>query len=289
MDTRTITACLVSNSPANGFVDVIIREPFDQQNLLIRSKKFFHIDANIKECRITLSHTEEQNDQFQLMILYDHELHRKHNCPYLAYKFIDKSNVDDLGREDYMVVMKAIDIITSVSTVLFLLAQLSFWVEEVHLRGMRTMDTNVDSKEYEEHKVLFSSEEDMKSHEQRMQDEKQNIAVKVTLDGFPDGRDDTWTTFGTGEVIKQKPQTEPDYGRVVMVLKKSEDNGRKQLESLDNFGQQWLGDVFNLWTKIEVSSSHFVMGVNFRFPEASKWRTQLEILAIAVSLILNHT
>ncbi|KAG2133026.1 hypothetical protein DEU56DRAFT_757245 [Suillus clintonianus] len=110
MDTRTITACLVSNSPANGFVDVIIREPFDRQNLLIRSKKFFHVDANIKECRITLSHTEEQNNHFQLMILYDHELHGKHNCPYLAYKFIDKSNVDDLGREDYMVVMKAIDI-----------------------------------------------------------------------------------------------------------------------------------------------------------------------------------
>lgn len=31
------------------------------------------------------------------------------------------------------------------------------------------MDTNVDSKEYEEHEVLFNGEGDTKSHERRMQ------------------------------------------------------------------------------------------------------------------------
>lgn len=44
-------------------------------------------------------------------------------------------------------------------------------------------------------------------------------------------------------------------------------------------GGRWVGDLFNLWTKLKVLSSHFVCGVNFKFQEALKLRTQLEILA----------
>ncbi|KAG1722485.1 hypothetical protein EDB19DRAFT_1916661 [Suillus lakei] len=106
---RTITACLVSNTPANGFVDVNIKEHLDRQNLLDRSKRFFHVDAKIKECRVAFSHSEPQVEQFEIIVLYDHKLHGTPNCPYLAYKFMDHQKIDDLGREDYMAVVKAVD------------------------------------------------------------------------------------------------------------------------------------------------------------------------------------
>jgi hypothetical protein len=49
------------------------------------------------------------------------------------------------------------------------------------------------------------------------------------------------------------------------------------------WGGKWVGNGWAIYLicgqKLKVLSSHFVCGVNFKFQEALKLRTQLEILA----------
>ncbi|KAG2148936.1 hypothetical protein DEU56DRAFT_909234 [Suillus clintonianus] len=107
----TISACLVSFSPDNGFVDLDI-EPglLKLQDLRTKGSKYFCSEAEIKQCRITFRGDKETNDaEFQLIVLYDHKLHGTDRCPYLAFKTIDKV-MTSVEKEDYMAVIKSVDL-----------------------------------------------------------------------------------------------------------------------------------------------------------------------------------
>jgi hypothetical protein len=45
-----------------------------------------------------------------MIILFDHELHGKQMCPYLAVKAINNEKITNLGREDYMEVMRVVEL-----------------------------------------------------------------------------------------------------------------------------------------------------------------------------------
>lgn len=106
---RPITACLVSNSLANGYNDVNIKVPFNWENLLTHSKKFFQLDADIRQQKVVFAYSEDSKERrYEIMVLYDQNLHGTINCPYLAYKILDRK-LEDVDRDDYMAVIKAVD------------------------------------------------------------------------------------------------------------------------------------------------------------------------------------
>ncbi|KAG1753297.1 hypothetical protein EDB19DRAFT_1824042 [Suillus lakei] len=108
----TITACLVSFTPDNGFVDLnIAHGPLNLQDLRTKGSKNFRSEAEIKQCRIKFGGSKETNDpEFQIIVFYDHKLHGTNRCPYLAFKMIDKEMIS-VDKEDYMAVIKSVDLI----------------------------------------------------------------------------------------------------------------------------------------------------------------------------------
>ncbi|KAG2738971.1 hypothetical protein P692DRAFT_20398775 [Suillus brevipes Sb2] len=110
---RSVTACLVSFTPNNGFVDLNIPNgPLDHQELWRRGRKYFSPEAEIKEFRVTFGYSDEPDldEQFDIIVLYDHKAHGTRRCPYLAFKLINKEKIVDVERDDYMAVIKAIDL-----------------------------------------------------------------------------------------------------------------------------------------------------------------------------------
>jgi len=109
---QTVTACLVSFAQENSFVDIQLKDkPLTQQNLFSAAYWFFAPEAELKAAKIAYSSKDEGKDNpFDMIILFDHELHGKQMCPYLAVKAINNEKITNLGREDYMEVMRVVEL-----------------------------------------------------------------------------------------------------------------------------------------------------------------------------------
>ncbi|KAG1880091.1 hypothetical protein F4604DRAFT_1679203 [Suillus subluteus] len=112
-DEQTITACLVSFAQENGFVDIQLKkEPLTQKNLFAAAHKFFIPGAKLKGARVAYSSSGNGGDNaFDIIILFDQGLHGQQVCPYLAVKSINRDTITNLGRDDYMEVMRAVEFV----------------------------------------------------------------------------------------------------------------------------------------------------------------------------------
>ncbi|KAG2145274.1 hypothetical protein DEU56DRAFT_754130 [Suillus clintonianus] len=107
---ETVTGCLVSSAPVNGFVEVQLNDsPLTHRNILSAARKYFTEEAQLKEVRISLEAGGEDDKPFQMIVIFDNLLHGSMKCAYLALKLIDENNVADLNHQDYMTVIRCID------------------------------------------------------------------------------------------------------------------------------------------------------------------------------------
>ncbi|KAG1839107.1 hypothetical protein DFJ58DRAFT_845794 [Suillus subalutaceus] len=110
-DEHTVTTCLVSFAQHNGFVNLQINNgPLHHRDVLSAGKIFFAPDVQLVDARVTFGSDGGPEDKpFDMVVLFDRGLHGTKECPYLALKLIDKEKIINLGREDYMNVMKSVE------------------------------------------------------------------------------------------------------------------------------------------------------------------------------------
>lgn len=110
-DEHTVTACLVSFTQQNGFVDIQLGDgPHDREDVFSAAKQYFSPDARLEVARVTFSSGgEHDTEPYDMAIIYDRELHGDKRCPYLALKLIEKEKIESLSRDHYMDVIKSVE------------------------------------------------------------------------------------------------------------------------------------------------------------------------------------
>jgi hypothetical protein len=109
---HTVTACLVSFARQNGFVDLQFKDsPHNRDDVLSAGKKYFSPEAKLKLARLTFARGgKPESEPFDMVIMYDEDLHGSKMCPYLALKLINKEKFVSLDRDHYMDVMKSVEL-----------------------------------------------------------------------------------------------------------------------------------------------------------------------------------
>lgn len=109
---HTVTTCLLSFANENGFVDIQLQNNhYDHHNVSSAAKKYFSPEVHLEEARITfLSGGQPEDEPYDMVILYDQDLHGTKTCPYLAFKVINKDRMTSIGREHYMDLMKVVEL-----------------------------------------------------------------------------------------------------------------------------------------------------------------------------------
>ncbi|KAG1887034.1 hypothetical protein F4604DRAFT_1675086 [Suillus subluteus] len=111
---HTVTGCLVSFAQQNGFVDIQFKDsPHSRDDIISARKQYFSPEAQLGLARVTFASGGEHEDSepFDMVILYDEDLHRSKTCPYLALKLINREAFVSLDRDNYMDVMKSVEFI----------------------------------------------------------------------------------------------------------------------------------------------------------------------------------
>ncbi|KAG1721642.1 hypothetical protein EDB19DRAFT_1917169 [Suillus lakei] len=109
---QTVTGCLVSFAPVNGFIEVQLNNgPPNHKNILSAARKYFAEEAQLKEVRISLDSGGEEDLPVQMIVVFDNLLHGSMKCPYLALKLIEKEKIMNLNNKDYMTVIRCINYI----------------------------------------------------------------------------------------------------------------------------------------------------------------------------------
>ncbi|KAG2130575.1 hypothetical protein BD769DRAFT_1386967 [Suillus cothurnatus] len=110
---HTVTACLVSFAQQNGFVNLQFKDsPHNRDNVLSAGKKYFSPEAKLKLARLTFARGgKPKSEPFNMVIMYNKDLHGSKMCPYLALKLINKEKFISLDRDHYMDIMKSVEFI----------------------------------------------------------------------------------------------------------------------------------------------------------------------------------
>ncbi|KAG2121284.1 hypothetical protein DEU56DRAFT_760765 [Suillus clintonianus] len=105
---RQIMACLFAFTESNGLLKVIVKNKRSGRVVLRWPGNYFKNITEIKQVQVTIK-SEKFLDATVFSVLYDKKLHGTLLCPYLVFKIMNTTKVEDLDRKDFITACKAVE------------------------------------------------------------------------------------------------------------------------------------------------------------------------------------